>query len=73
MVVFQLLVVLTLLVPAAAQRNQHQLQWVSWVVISAVYGEILNSTKNEAVLQTWWPNLYFNLCDLVRGSWDIGD
>lgn len=73
MAVFQMLVVLTLLVLAAAQRNQHQPQLVSWVVISVVNGEILNSTKNEVIPQTWWPDLYFNFCDLARGSWDIGD
>ncbi|OBS71411.1 hypothetical protein A6R68_00047 [Neotoma lepida] len=56
-----------------APRNPHQLQKVTWVVISAGNGEILNGTTHEAVPGAWWPGLYFDLCDLVRGSWDIGD
>ncbi|OBS57703.1 hypothetical protein A6R68_11172 [Neotoma lepida] len=56
-----------------APRNPHELQKVTWAVISAGNGEILNSTTHEAIAGAQWPKLYFDLCDLVRGSWDIGD
>lgn len=53
----QLLVVLTLLLPAIAKRNPHQPQRMTWAVISTGTGEILNSTTYEVVPQTWWPIL----------------
>lgn len=73
MVMLQLVVVLLFLAPASAQSHPHQPQWVTWAVISAGNGETLNSTTREVIPQTWWPDLYFDLCDLARGSWDVGD
>lgn len=56
-----------------ASGNPHQPQKVTWAVISTGDGKILNSTTREAVPGAWWPKLYFDLCDLARGSWDIRD
>lgn len=55
------------------QTNRHHPQKVTWAVVNAGNGEILNSTSRVTVPDIWCPELYFNLCDLVRGSWDVGD
>ncbi|OBS81945.1 hypothetical protein A6R68_24065, partial [Neotoma lepida] len=55
------------------RRNPHQPPKVTWAVINADNGRILNSTTHEAIPGAWWPGLYFDLCDLARGSCDMGD
>lgn len=53
--------------------NPGQPQKVMWILSSAGTGEILNQTFQMITPWTWWPDLMFDFCDLVHGSWEVGD
>ena len=54
-----------------AAANPHQPMSLTWMVLSATTGEVINSTSAIYPKNTWWPDLEFDLCLLAAGSWDI--
>ena len=65
-----LFMLLSLRLSAAA--NPHQLMNLTWMILSATMGEVINSTSAIHPQNTWWPDLEFDLCLLAARSWDIG-
>ena len=53
--------------------NPHQPMNLTWIILSATTGEVINSPSAIYPKNTWWPDLEFDLCLLAAGSWDIGD
>ena len=53
--------------------NPHQPMNLTWIILSATAGEVINYTLAIYPKNTWWPDLEFDLCLLAAGSWDIGD
>ena len=66
-----LFMLLSLQLSAAA--NPHQPMNLTWMILSATTGEVINSTSAIHPKNTWWPDLEFDLCLLATGSWDIGE
>ena len=66
-----LFILLSLWLSAAA--NPHQPMNLTWMILSATTGEVINSTSAIHPKNTWWPDLEFDLCLLATGSWDIGE
>ena len=46
---------------------------LTWMILSATTGEVINSTSAIHPQNTWWLDLEFDLCFLAMGSWDISD
>ena len=65
-----LFILLSLRLSAAA--NPHQPMNLTWMILSATTGEVINSTSAIHPKNNWWPDLKFDLCLLATGSWDIG-
>ena len=53
--------------------NPHQPMNLTWIILSATTGEVINSPSAIYPKNAWWPDLEFDLCLLAAGSWDIGD
>ena len=68
-----LLIIATFLDPRTISDNPHQPMNLTWMILSATTGEVINSTLAIHPQNTWWPDLEFHLCLLAVGSWDIGD
>ena len=66
-----LFMLLSLWLTAAA--NPHQPMNLTWMILSATTGEVINSTLAIHPKNTWWPDLEVYLCLLAVGSWDISE
>ena len=67
-----LLIIATFLDPGTISTNPHQPMNLTWMILSATMGEVINSTSAIHPQNTWWPDLEFDLCLLAVASWDIG-
>ena len=68
-----LLLVLSLLgwkaLSVAQDQNSHQSFKVTWKLQNGETYEVLNQTTATHPVNTWWPNLYFHLKELMETSW----
>uniref|UniRef100_A0A8D2AW62 Envelope protein n=1 Tax=Sciurus vulgaris TaxID=55149 RepID=A0A8D2AW62_SCIVU len=55
-----------------SSKSPHQVHSLEWQILSQS-GEIVWETKGNHVLNTWWPTLYPDFCQLAAGldTWDI--
>ena len=68
-----LLIIATFLDPRTVSANPHQPMNLTWMILSATMGKVINSTSAIHPQNIWWPDLEFDLCLLATGSWDIGE
>uniref|UniRef100_A0A8C6X5U8 Uncharacterized protein n=1 Tax=Naja naja TaxID=35670 RepID=A0A8C6X5U8_NAJNA len=47
-------------------RNEHRPHDVSWLITDA-YGQTLNSTFNRTIVDSWFPDLYFDYGQMLLG------
>ena len=50
-------------------QNPHQSFQITWTLRNGLTHEVLNLTTGIHPPSTWWPDLYFNLKDLIKTSW----
>ena len=60
-----LLMMAVLLDPGTASTDPHQPVKITWRLQNGLTREVLNTTTKTHPLNTWWPDFYFNLKDLV--------
>ena len=60
-----LLMMAVLLDPRTASTDPHQPVKITWRLQNGLTREVLNTTTKTHPLNTWWPDFYFNLKDLV--------
>ncbi|XP_069430371.1 MLV-related proviral Env polyprotein-like [Ovis canadensis] len=58
-----------LLCPVTASVNPHQPVKITWTLWNGLTREVLNLTTGIHPPNTWWPDLYFNLKDLIKTTW----
>lgn len=63
-----LLCLLSLSIPTTGSSQEpHNL---TWLVFNTATGKVVGSASKEVLHGTWYPELIFDLCDLVGSSWD---
>ncbi|ERE77327.1 envelope glycoprotein [Cricetulus griseus] len=68
------LLLLCLPFPAATAHNPHLPVNTTWLLINNGTGKLANSTSSSNYPKdTWYPDLYVDLCDLVGSDWDPSD
>ena len=50
-------------------QNPHQSFQITWTLRNGLTREVLNLTTRIHPPNTWWPDLYFNLKDLIQTTW----
>lgn len=65
--------ILLKLLQECSSQSLHAPANVIWEVKSATTSRPAARVTNRTTPFTWWPDLMVDLCDLARGSWDIGD
>ena len=50
-------------------QNPHQSFQITWMLRNGLTHEVLNLTTGIHPPNTWWPDLYFNLKDLIQTTW----
>ena len=63
------LMVAVLFDPGTAGPNPHQPARITWMLWNGLTHEVLNLTTGIHPPNTWWPDLYFNLKDLIQTTW----
>ena len=58
-----------LLCPVTASVNPHQPVKITWTLWNGLTREVLNLTTGIHPPNTWWPDVYFNLKDLIKTTW----
>ena len=66
------LLVTILLDPGATSGNPHQPAKITWKLQNGLMQEVLNSTSGIHPPNTWWPDLYFDLKEVVGVPWAKG-
>ena len=62
-----LLIIATFLDPGTVSANPHQRMNLTWMILSATTGEVINSTLAIHPQNTWRLDLEFDLCLLAVG------
>ncbi|XP_059567570.1 MLV-related proviral Env polyprotein-like [Myotis daubentonii] len=65
-----LVTLLTLFTIAHTAGSPHTPYNLTWQIIDTSSGTVLNQTSQIHLKNTWYPDLYIDLLDLVRISWD---
>ena len=52
-------------------QNPHQSFQITWMLRNGLTREVLNLTTGIHPPNTWWPDLYFNLKDLIQTTWTV--
>lgn len=68
-----ILFILLKLLQECSSQSQYAPAHVTWEVKSATTSRPAARVTNRTTPFTWWPDLTVDLCDLARGSWDLGD
>ena len=50
-------------------QNPHQSFQITWTLQNGLTREVLNLTTGIHPPNTWWPDMYFNLKDLIQTTW----
>ena len=66
-----LLMMAGLLNPGTASTDPHQPVKITWRLQNGLTQEVLNTTTEIHPPNTWWPDLYFDLKDLVDTPWSV--
>lgn len=66
-----LLWLLSLSIPTTGSSpNPQKPHNLTWLVFNTATGKVVGSASKEVLHGTWYPELIFDLCDLVGSSWD---
>lgn len=64
-----LLMVAVLFNPGTANSNLQQPARITWTLRNGLTHEVLNLTTGIHPPNTWWPDMYFSLKDLIKTTW----